>query len=52
MATPFVTVPVPNVVEPLKKVTVPVGEAEPVLVGVIVAVNVTLAQKPECWERR
>ena len=41
----FETVPVPNSVEPLKKSTVPVGEAEPVADGVIVAVNVTTCPK-------
>jgi len=41
VATSFETVPPPSRVEPLKKATVPVGTAEPVLAGVIVAVNVT-----------
>ena len=41
VATSFETVPLPSRVEPLKKATVPVGAAEPVLAGVIVAVNVT-----------
>ena len=41
VATSFDTVPVPIRVEPLKKSTVPVGEAEPVADGAIVAVSVT-----------
>ena len=41
VATSFETVPPPSKVEPLKKATVPVGAAEPVLAGLIVAVNVT-----------
>ena len=41
VATSFETVPLPSRVEPLKKATVPAGAAEPVLAGVIVAVNVT-----------
>ena len=41
VATSFETVPPPSRVEPLKKATVPVGAAEPVLAGVMVAVNVT-----------
>ena len=41
VATSFETVPPPSRVEPSKKATVPVGWAEPVLAGVIVAVNVT-----------
>ncbi len=41
VATSFDTVPPPSRVEPLKKATVPVGAAEPVLAGVMVAVNVT-----------
>ena len=41
VATSFETVPLPSRVEPSKKATVPVGWAEPVLAGVIVAVNVT-----------
>jgi hypothetical protein len=41
VATSFDTVPPPSRVEPLKKATVPVGATEPVLAGVIVAVNVT-----------
>ena len=45
VATPLVSVPVPNVVEPLMKVTVPVGGADPVVVGVMVAVKVTLCPK-------
>ena len=41
VATPFDTVPPPSRVEPLEKATEPVGVAEPVLAGVIVAVKVT-----------
>jgi hypothetical protein len=45
VATPLVSVPVPNVVEPLRKVTEPVGETDPVVVAVMVAVKVTLCPK-------
>ena len=45
VATPLVSVPVPSVVEPFKNVTVPVGDADPVVVGVMVAVKVTLCPK-------
>jgi hypothetical protein len=45
VATSFETVPLPIMVEPLKKLTVPVGAAVAVLAGVIVAVNVTVALK-------
>jgi hypothetical protein len=41
VATPFTSVPVPSVVEPLVNVTVPVGDGAPVVSGVIVAVNMT-----------
>ena len=44
------TVPVPINVEPLKKSTVPVGEAGPVAAGVIVAVSVTTC--PETGKHR
>jgi hypothetical protein len=41
VATPFTTVPVPSVVEPLMNFTVPVGEDDPEFWGVMVAVNMT-----------
>ena len=41
MATPFESVPVPSGVEPLMKLTVPVGVPAPGLTGLTVAVNVT-----------
>jgi hypothetical protein len=45
VATPLVIIPVPSVVEPLTNVTIPVGDADPVLPGVIVAVSTTLSPK-------
>jgi hypothetical protein len=45
MATPPVIVSVPNVVDPLKKVTDPDGVADPVVVGVMVAANATVCPK-------
>jgi hypothetical protein len=47
VATPLVIVLVPSAVEPFMKVTVPVGEVDPAVVGETVAVKVTLCPKIE-----